>query len=124
MSEIRFSDQHEWVRVEGDVATIGITKYAAEQLGDIVFVELPEAGKKITQGGEAAVVESVKAASEVYAPIGGEVTDANASVVEDPAKVNADPEGEGWFFKVKSVNRQELEKLMTAAQYAEFVKGL
>ena len=124
MSEIRFSDQHEWVRVEGDVATIGITKYAAEQLGDIVFVELPEAGRKITQGGEAAVVESVKAASEVYAPIGGEVTDANASVVEDPAKVNADPEGEGWFFKVKSVNRQELEKLMTAAQYAEFVKGL
>src|SRR5690348_3915012 len=124
MSEIRFSDQHEWVRVEGDVATIGITKYAAEQLGDIVFVELPEAGKKIAQGSEAAVVESVKAASEVYAPIGGEVTDANASVVEDPAKVNADPEGEGWFFKVKSVNRQELDKLMTAAQYAEFVKGL
>jgi glycine cleavage system H protein len=124
MSEIRFTDQHEWVRLEGDVATIGITKYAAEQLGDIVYVELPEAGKTVAKGGEAAVVESVKAASEVYAPISGEVTDANASLVEDPAKVNADPEGEGWFFKVRSVNRQELEKLMTADQYAAFVKGL
>ena len=124
MSETRFTDQHEWVRLEGDVATIGITKYAAEQLGDIVYVELPEAGKTVAKGGEAAVVESVKAASEVYAPISGEVTDANASLVEDPAKVNADPEGEGWFFKVRSVNRQELEKLMTADQYAAFVKGL
>ena len=124
MSEIRFTDQHEWVRLEGDVATIGITKYAAEQLGDIVYVELPEAGKTVAKGGEAAVVESVKAASEVYAPISGEVTAANASLVEDPAKVNADPEGEGWFFKVRSVNRQELEKLMTADQYAAFVKGL
>lgn len=124
MSEVRFTDQHEWVRLDGDVATIGITKYAAEQLGDIVYVELPEAGKKVAKGGEAAVVESVKAASEVYAPISGEITDANASLVEDPAKVNADPEGEGWFFKVRSVDRQELEKLMTADQYAAFVKGL
>jgi len=124
MSEMRFTDQHEWVRLDGDVATIGITKYAAEQLGDIVYVELPEAGKTVAKGGEAAVVESVKAASEVYAPISGQVTDANASLVEDPAKVNADPEGEGWFFKVRSVNRQELEKLMTADQYAAFVKGL
>lgn len=120
---MRFTDQHEWVRLDGDVATIGITKYAAEQLGDIVYVELPEAGKTVAKGGEAAVVESVKAASEVYAPISGEVTDANASLVEDPAKVNADPEGEGWFFKVRSVNRQELEKLMTADQYSAFVKG-
>jgi len=124
MREMRFTDQHEWVRLDGDVATIGITKYAAEQLGDIVYVELPEAGKTVAKGGEAAVVESVKAASEVYAPISGQVTDANASLVEDPAKVNADPEGEGWFFKVRSVNRQELEKLMTADQYAAFVKGL
>ena len=124
MSETRFTDQHEWVRLDGDVATIGITKYAAEQLGDIVFIELPDAGKKLAQGGEAAVVESVKAASEVYAPISGEVADANASLVEDPAKVNADPEGEGWFFKLKSVSKQEVEKLMTAEQYAEYVKGL
>jgi glycine cleavage system H protein len=124
MSEIRFTHQHEWVRVDGDVATIGITKYAAEQLGDIVYVELPEPGRKVGQGGEAAVVESVKAASEVYAPIGGEVTDANPALAADPAKVNADPEGDGWFFKLKSVNKDEVAKLMTADQYADFVKGL
>ncbi len=124
MSEVRFTDQHEWVRLDGDVATIGITKYAAEQLGDIVYVELPEPGRKVGQGGEAAVVESVKAASEVYAPIGGEVTDANPALAADPAKVNADPEGEGWFFKLKSVNKDEVAKLMTADQYADFVKGL
>jgi len=124
MSETRFTDQHEWVRVDGDVATVGITKFAAEQLGDVVFVELPEAGRKVGQGGEAAVVESVKAASEVYAPVGGEVTDANAALTEDPAKVNADPEGEGWFFRLKLANKDEFSKLMTAQQYAEFVKGL
>ena len=124
MSEIRFTDQHEWVRLDGDVATVGISKYAAEQLGDVVYVELPEAGRKVGQGGEAAVVESVKAASEVYAPVGGEVTDANAALAEDPAKVNADPEGEGWFFKLKLSNKDEFAKLMTAEQYADFVKGL
>lgn len=124
MSEIRFSEQHEWVRIDGDTATVGITKYAAEQLGDVVYVELPEAGRKIGQGGEAAVVESVKAASEVYAPVGGEVTAANAALSEDPAKVNADPEGEAWFFKLKNVDTKELQKLMTADQYAQFVKGL
>jgi glycine cleavage system H protein len=124
MSEVRFTDQHEWVCLDGDVATIGITKYAAEQLGDIVYVELPEPGRKVGQGGEAAVVESVKAASEVYAPIGGEVTDANPALAADPAKVNADPEGEGWFFKLKSVNKDEVAKLMTSDQYADFVKGL
>src|SRR5579859_3702776 len=112
MSEVRFTDQHEWVRVDGDVATIGITKYAAEQLGDVVYVELPEAGRKVGQGGEAAVVESVKAASEVYAPISGEVAQSNTALADDPAKVNADPEGEGWFFKLKSVNRDEIAKLM------------
>ena len=124
MSEVRFTNQHEWVRVDGDIATIGITKYAAEQLGDVVYVELPEPGRKVGQGGEAAVVESVKAASEVYAPIGGEVTQSNPALASDPAKVNADPEGEGWFFKLKSVNGNEFAKLMTADQYADFIKGL
>ncbi len=124
MSEVRFTEQHEWVRLDGDVATIGITKYAAEQLGDVVYVELPEPGRKVGRGGEAAVVERVKAASEVYAPIGGEVAEANPALTGDPATVNADPEGEGWFFKLKSVNKDELSKLMTAEQYAEFVKGL
>jgi glycine cleavage system H protein len=124
MSEVRFTDQHEWVRIDGDEATIGITKYAAEQLGDVVYVELPEAGHKVGAGGEAAVVESVKAASEVYAPVGGEVTTSNAVLAEDPAKVNADPEGEGWFFKLKLADKSEFQKLLTADQYAEFVKGL
>jgi glycine cleavage system H protein len=124
MSEVRFTDQHEWARVEGDVATIGISKYAAEQLGDVVYVELPEAGRKVGAGGEVAVVESVKAASEVYAPVGGEVTQSNTALADDPAKVNADPEGEGWFFKLKLADKNEFSKLMTAEQYAEFVKGL
>ena len=124
MSEVRFTDQHEWVRVDGDEATIGITKYAAEQLGDVVFVELPETGRKVGAGGEAAVVESVKAASEVYSPVGGEVTAANPDLTADSAKVNADPEGEGWFFKLKLADKSEFAKLMTAAQYEEFVKGL
>jgi glycine cleavage system H protein len=124
MSELRFTEQHEWVRVEGDIATVGISKYAAEQLGDVVYVELPEAGRKIAKGGEIAVVESVKAASEVYAPVSGEVTASNAALTADPAQVNADPENEGWFFKLKLANRDELGKLMTADQYANFVKGL
>ena len=124
MSEVRFSKDHEWVSIEGDEATIGITKYAAEQLGDVVYVELPEPGRVVAQGGEAAVVESVKAASEVYAPVGGEVTGANPALTEDPGKVNADPEGEGWFFKLKLADKAEFSKLMTADQYAEFVKGL
>jgi len=124
MTEVRYTDQHEWVRVDDDEATIGITKYAAEQLGDVVYVELPEPGRKIGQGGEAAVVESVKAASEVYAPIGGEVTASNPAIAEDPAKVNADPEGSGWFFKLKMADQAQLGKLMTASQYADFLKGL
>ena len=124
MSEVRFTDQHEWVRVDGDEATIGITKYAAEQLGDVVFVELPEAGRKVGAGGEAAVVESVKAASEVYSPIGGEVTANNPALTADPAQVNADPEGAGWFFKLKLADKGEFAKLMTEEQYIEFVKGL
>src|SRR5436305_12247482 len=124
MSETRYTDQHEWVRIDGDEATIGITRYAAEQLGDVVFVEVPEPGRSLGAGGEAAVVESVKAASEVYAPITGEVIASNAAIADDPAKVNADPEGEGWFFKLKIGDRSQLDKLMTAEQYAEFVKGL
>mgnify|MGYP001605210313 FL=1 len=124
MSEVRFTDQHEWVRLDGDQATVGITKFAAEQLGDVVFVEVPEAGRKLGAGGEAAVVESVKAASEVYAPIAGEVTEGNAALAADPAKVNGDPEGEGWFFKMKVADKNEFSKLMTEAQYADFVKGL
>jgi glycine cleavage system H protein len=124
MSETRFTDQHEWVRLEGDVATVGITRYATDQLGDVVYVELPEPGRKVGQGGEAAVVESVKAASEVYAPISGDVLGSNDALAGEPAKVNADPEGEGWFFKLKIADKAEFEKLMTDAQYAEFVKGL
>jgi glycine cleavage system H protein len=123
MSEVRFSDQHEWVRVDGDEATIGITKFAAEKLGDVVFVELPEAGRKVGAGGEIAVVESVKAASDVYSPVSGEVTANNVGLVADPAKVNEDPEGASWFFKLKLADKGELAKLMTADQYAEFVKG-
>ena len=124
MSEVRFTDQHEWVRLDCDEATIGITKYAAEQLGDVVYVELPEAGRKVGAGGEAAVVESVKAASEVYAPVGGEVTGSNTALSDDPAKVNADPEGDGWFFKLKLADKSEFSKLMSADRYREFLKGL
>ncbi|HWD27802.1 MAG TPA: glycine cleavage system protein GcvH [Rhizomicrobium sp.] len=124
MTDVRYTDQHEWVRVEGDVATIGITKYAAEKLGDVVFVELPEAGRKIGAGGEAAVVESVKAASDVYAPVSGEVTASNEAIVANPEKVNDDPEGDSWFFKLKLSDTGELAKLMTADDYAKFVQGL
>ena len=124
MSETRYTDQHEWVRLEGDSATIGITKFAAEQLGDVVYVELPAKGKSVKAGGEAAVVESVKAASEVYAPVGGEITLANDALGTAPSTVNDDPEGEGWFFKLKLADTAEFNKLMDAAAYAEFVKGL
>jgi glycine cleavage system H protein len=124
MAELRFSKSHEWLRIDGSVATVGITKYAAEQLGDVVFVELPNAGKKVSSGGEVAVVESVKAASEIYAPVSGEVTESNAAIKDDPAKVNADPEGAGWFFRMKVSSSGEVEKLMTKDQYAAFVKTL
>ena len=124
MSETRFTDQHEWVRVDGGEATVGITKHATEQLGDVVFVELPKIGQSIGKGAEAAVVESVKAASEVYAPVGGLVTAVNTELNDDPAKVNADPEGKGWFFKMKATNAAELSTLMTPDQYADYVKGL
>jgi glycine cleavage system H protein len=103
---------------------VGITKFAAGQLGDVVFVELPEAGRKVGQGGEIAVVESVKAASDVFAPIGGEVSEANSALTDEPGKINSDPEGEGWFFRLRVSNPAELAKLMTEAQYAEFIKAL
>jgi glycine cleavage system H protein len=124
MAELRYSKSHEWLRFENGTATIGITKYAAEQLGDVVFVELPGPGKKVLSGGQVAVVESVKAASEIYAPVSGEITEANAALKDDPAKVNADPEGAGWFFKMKVPASGELDKLMTKDQYAAFVKTL
>ena len=120
----RFSEEHEWISVAGDVGTVGISDYAQSQLGDIVYVEVPEAGRKLTKGGEAAVVESVKAASDVYSPVAGEVVEGNTALAENPALVNSDPFGEGWFFKVKIANKSELDGLMDEAAYAEFVKGL
>ena len=124
MSETRFTEQHEWVRVEGDEGTIGITRYATEQLGDVVYVELPAIGKTIAKGAEGAVVESVKAASEVYAPVGGTVTAVNEALNADPATVNASPEDSGWFFKIKLANKAELGQLMTEQKYQDYVKGL
>ncbi len=120
----RFSEEHEWISVEGDVGTVGITDYAQSQLGDIVYVEVPEAGRKLAKGGEAAVVESVKAASDVYSPVTGEVVEGNAALADNPALVNSDPMGEGWFFKVRIAEKGEMDGLMDEAGYAEFVKGL
>jgi glycine cleavage system H protein len=121
MSEKKFSKKHEWVSVEGDVATVGITKHATEMLGDIVFVEVPEAGKLIEQNNQAAVVESTKAASDVYSPISGEVTEGNKLIVDDPSSVNSDPEGASWFFKIKIKDNSELDSLMTKSDYDKFV---
>lgn len=119
-----FTEDHEWVDVEGEVATVGITNYAQEQLGDIVFVELPEEGKTFDKGDDAAVVESVKAASDVYAPVSGEVIEANAALEGEPALVNSDAEEEGWFFKLRLTDASELESLMNEAAYAKYVDGL
>ena len=120
MSEKKFSKKHEWVSVEGDVATVGITKHATEMLGDIVFVEVPETGKVIEQNNQAAVVESTKAASDVYSPISGEVIEGNKAIVDDPSSVNSDPEGASWFFKIKIKNISELDSLMTKSDYDKF----
>ena len=122
MSEKKYSKQHEWVTVEGDIATIGITAHAAEMLGDVVFVELPEKGKNVEKEGQAGVVESTKAASDVYTPITGEITDINQSIVDDPGAVNKDPEGGSWFFKIKIKNKSELDQLMSKADYDKFAK--
>ena len=124
MSEIRYTKDHEWLRVEGDVATVGVTDYAQEQLGDVVYVELPETGKSFKKRDEAAVVESVKAASEVYAPASGEIAEANEALADAPEAVNSDPMGEGWFFKLKLADRSELDELMDEAAYKAYVKGL
>ena len=121
---VYYTRDHEWISVDGDTATVGITDFAQGQLGDIVFVELPEAGRHVTQGGEAAVVESVKAASDVYAPISGEVTEGNAAVADEPGLVNSDPEGEGWFFKLRLADTGELNDLLNADQYKEYCDSL
>jgi len=121
MNEKKFSKKHEWVLVEGDIATVGITKHATEMLGDIVFVEVPEIGKAIEQNNQAAVVESTKAASDVYSPISGDVTEGNKAIVDDPSIVNSDPEGASWFFKIKIKNISELDSLMTKSDYDKFV---
>ena len=119
-----FTDEHEWIDVEGESATVGITDYAQEQLGDIVFVELPDVGTMLDKGGDAAVVESVKAASDVYAPISGEVTEGNSSLEDEPALVNSSPEEEGWFFRMTIGDSAELEGLMDEKAYKAFVDNL
>lgn len=124
MSETRYTKEHEWIRLDGDTAIVGITEHAQSQLGDVVFVELPEVGKKFAAGAEAAVVESVKAASEVYAPVSGEVIAVNDALADAPATVNEDAEGKGWFLKLKLADPAELEKLMTGQQYKDFVATL
>lgn len=119
-----FTEEHEWIDVDGDIATVGITDFAQQQLGDIVFVELPEEGKTVDKGDDAAVVESVKAASDVYAPVSGEVIEANGALEEEPALVNSDAEGEGWFFKLRLADAAELDGLMDQAGYAAFIAKL
>jgi glycine cleavage system H protein len=124
MAEVKYSEEHEWIRVEGDTGTIGITQYAQEQLGDVVFVDVPAAGRKVAKGEAVAVVESVKAASDIYAPVSGEVIESNAALADTPGDVNAEPMGKGWFFKIKISDKGELAGLMDEAAYAAFVKGL
>jgi glycine cleavage system H protein len=124
MSEVRYSKDHEWVKVDGDTATVGITHYAQEQLGDVVFVELPEVGKTVEQGKQMATVESVKAASEVYAPISGEVLEVNSALADAPATVNEEAQGKGWFAKLKIADKGQLASLMDEAAYKTFVEGL
>ncbi len=122
MSEVKFSKDHEWIKLEEEVATIGITKHATEMLGDIVFVELPEKGSTVEKDGTAGVVESTKAASDVYTPVSGEVIDINQAIVEDPSTINSDPEGKAWFFKLKVKDKSEMNSLMNEDDYAKFAK--
>ncbi len=121
---VKYSNEHEWIRVEGDVGTVGISQYAQEQLGDVVFVDVPPAGRKIAKGESVAVVESVKAASDIYTPAGGEVIEGNAALADAPGDVNADPMGKGWIFKLKLGNPADLDGLMDQAAYDDFVKSL
>jgi glycine cleavage system H protein len=124
MAVIKYTDEHEWISIEGDVGTIGISAYAQEQLGDVVFVDVPQAGRKVAKGESVAVVESVKAASDIYAPASGEVVEANAALADTPGDVNVEPMGKGWFFKMKLADKSELDGLMDQAAYDAFVKGL
>ncbi|MEQ8305181.1 MAG: glycine cleavage system protein GcvH [Hoeflea sp.] len=118
---LKFTEDHEWLKIEGDVATVGITEHAAEQLGDLVFVELPEAGTSFEKGGEASTVESVKAASDVYCPLDGEIVEVNQAIVDDPSLVNSDPTGEGWFFKLKLANAADADALMDETAYQTMI---
>ena len=122
MSELKFSKEHEWIKLEGEIAIIGITKHATEMLGDIVFVELPEKGSSVEKDGTAGVVESTKAASDVYTPVSGEIVDTNQTIVDDPAKINQDPEGDAWFFKMKMKDTSEMDSLMNKEEYDKFAK--
>ena len=122
MSEAKFSKEHEWITVDGDVATIGITKHATEQLGDIVFVELPEKGSSVVKDETAGVVESTKAASDIYTPLSGEVMNINQSIIDNPSKINSDPEGNAWFFKLKVKDKSEMSSLMNKDEYEKFAK--
>ena len=122
MSEVKFSKEHEWIKLDGDVATIGITQHATEMLGDIVFVELPEIGSSVAKDGNAGVVESTKAASDIYTPVSGEIIENNQTIVDDPAKINSDPEKEAWFFKLKIKDKSEMDSLMNKEEYEKFSK--
>ena len=122
MSEVKFSKEHEWIKLEEDIATIGITQHATEMLGDIVFVELPDIGSLVEKDGNAGVVESTKAASDVYTPVSGEIIENNQSIVDDPAKINSDPENEAWFFKLKIKDKSEMDSLMNREEYEKFSK--
>ena len=122
MSEVKFSKEHEWIKLDGEIATIGITKHATEMLGDIVFTELPEKGSNVEKDGTAGVVESTKAASDIYTPVSGEVVDTNQMIVDDPAKINEDPEGAAWFFKLKMKDMSEMESLINKDEYDKFAK--
>jgi glycine cleavage system H protein len=122
MSEVKYSKEHEWIKIEGDIGTVGITQHATEMLGDIVFVELPDVGSSVEKDGNAGVVESTKAASDVYTPISGEIMESNQAIVDDPGKINSDPENEAWFFKLKIKDSNELDSLMNKEEYDKFAK--
>ena len=122
MSEVRYSKEHEWIKLDGDTAVVGITQHATEMLGDIVFVELPEIGSSVIKDGNAGVVESTKAASDIYTPVSGEIIENNQAIVDDPAKVNNDPENDAWFFKLKITDKSEMDSLMNKEEYEKFSK--
>src|SRR5580692_4829440 len=124
MADVKYTEEHEWISIEGDVGTIGISTYAQEQLGDVVFVDVPQAGRKVAKGESVAVVESVKAASDIYAPASGEIIEANAALADAPGDVNTEPMGKGWFFKLRLSDKSELDGLMDQAAYEAFVKSL